>query len=175
MWKISDEIKEKMQRDRDAGMGVSEIARKYSISRPSVNNYTIGHRRLKVTEEIQKSMQADRDSGMDLGSIAVKYGLSTKNVEKYTFNRSARTTPQRTLNHPITQEQLAAYRTGLRVGSKMNLLVMQYDDDGTQVGYKNEQCRIEHVSRHTVVFRRPNGRPEHRTIVELCQAERSRA
>lgn len=76
---------------------------------------------------------------------------------------------------PITQEELAAYRASLRAGGKMDLMVMQYDDDGTQMGYKKERCQIEHVSRHTVVFRRPNGRPEHRTIVELCQAERSRA
>lgn len=176
MRKILDEVKKKMQDDRDAGMAISEVARKYDVSVVSVKRFTVGedHRR-KVTEEIKALMQADRDSGLYLSNIAVKYGFSVKSVEKYTVNRKNRVTRQKILRSPITAEELAAYRVGLREGAQMDLMVMQYDDDGTQIGYKKERCRIEHVSRHTVVLRRPNGRPEHRTIVELCQAERSRA
>ena len=77
------------------------------------------------------------------------------------------------LKCPITQKELAACRAGLKAGGVIELPVKQYDEAGIQVRLKKERCRIEHVSRHTVVLRRPNGRPEHRTVVELCQKRRS--
>ena len=110
---------------------------------------------------------------MSVAQVATKYGVSYVSVEKNTVCRySGYAAPVSAAKNPITQEELSAFQAGLRVGMRMDLIVMQYDEAGIQTGFKKERCRIEHVSRHMVVFRRPNGRPEHRTVVELCQAGR---
>lgn len=127
----------------------------------------------KINQETAAQMQRDRDAGMSVISIATKYNVSALSVEKHTIHRKGGyAVPLCAAKNPITQEELSAFQAGLRVGMRMDLMVMQYDEAGIQIGFKKERCRIEHVSRHTVVLRRPNGRPEHRTVVELCQAGR---
>jgi len=48
----------------------------------------------------------------------------------------------------------------------------QYNRAGEYLGIRDEQCKIEAVSRHLVMLRRPSGRRESKTLVELCQMER---
>ena len=163
--KITPELIAEMEADRDSGMIVSEIAKKYGISESIIYIKTRSRNpRKEVPQEAIGQMQADRDAGMSTRDIGRKYGISQARVCAYTQKSQDKA--------PITQEELAAMRAGLHPGSMMDLPVMQHDDEGRQVGLKKERCRIEHVSRHTVVFRRPNGRPEHRMLVELCQIRR---
>lgn len=130
----------------------------------------------KITGGTVAAMRKDRNNGMLVAEIAVKYGISETRASQYTKGPDIRRGSRaRNALNPITPEELAEFRAGLHPGSRIDLPVMQYDDEGKQTGFKKEKCRIEHVSRHTVVFRRPNGRPEHRTIVELCQMGRSNA
>ena len=130
----------------------------------------------KITPELRAEMQADRDAGMSVAQVATKYGVSYVSVEKHTIHRKGGyAAPVSAAKNPITQEELSVFQAGLRVGMRMDLMVMQYDEAGIQTGFKKERCRIEHGSRHVVVFRRPNGRMEHRTVVELCQMGRGGA
>jgi hypothetical protein len=184
--RITGEVIEAIRQDRKAGMPVREIAEKYGVSIVTVYCRTRSRRpRKAVTEEMIDQMQRDRDDGMDIHSISRKYGISQPSVCGYTESPKKRKHLEEAQKRgncfvlrngrvmiPITPEEIEAKRASLRVGERMGLPVMQYDDSGLQLGWKVERCRVEHVSRHVVVFRRPNGRPEHRTVVELCQAGR---
>lgn len=145
----------------------------------------MGIGRKKITTDMIGQMQKDRDAGMDTTSITKKYGVSAAAVCNYTQNHKKlkrleevrKTTKGFILSNgrvmiPITPEEIAAKQASLRIGARMEIPVMQYDETGIQLGRKKELCQVEHVSRHVVVFRRPNGRPEHRTVVELCRMGR---
>lgn len=183
-YKVTPEIAAKMQRDRDGGMTVKGVAEKYMVSEPIVKRHTkapvLPYE--EVSDKQKRAMQEARDHGSSLNEIAEEYGVSYETARVHThqpkavkFHSSGMMRERTEYRNPITQNELTAYRAKLQVGSQMNLPVMQYDEAGFPLGIKKELCRIEHVSRHTVVFRRPNGRPEHRTIVELCQMGRSNA
>lgn len=183
---LTAEQRGEMEVDREAGMPVKEIAEKYGVSIVTVYCRTRSRRpRKAVTEEMIDQMQSDRDDGMDTYSIGKKYGISQPSVCGYTENPKKRKRlkeGQKSGNcfvlsngrvmSPITPGEIEAKRASLRVGKRMGIPVMQYDELGNHLGLMVEQCRVEHVSRHVVVFRRPNGMREHRTLVELCQMGR---
>ena len=99
-----------------------------------------------IPATVIKAMQQDRDAGKMVEEIAMKA--------------------------PITKDELAAMRVSLHPGEMRELIVTYYDAEKMIQRKVKEYCVVEHVSRHVVVFRKPNGRQESRTLVELCQLKR---
>lgn len=173
------EKREQMQAERDAGIPVKKIAKKYGLAESSILAYTRNPVCGEVNKDQIRAMQDARDHGDSLEEIAKEYGVSCEMAMAYThrpktikFQSSGIVRERREYKNPITPEEIAAKRASLRIGARMEIPVMQYDETGIQLGRKKELCQVEHVSRHVVVFRRPNGRPEHRTVVELCRMGR---
>ena len=178
-------VVEAMQRDRDAGMLIIEIARKYGVSKPTVCRIT--KRKVEVvklgeeilSEDWRQKLQQARDAGFTLPEITEEYGVSyqtaaanTHEPRRYQFPRNGMIRERTETKTPITKAEIAAIRANLHPG-EMRVLIVTYCDEEKMIQRKvKECCVVEHVSRHVVVFRRPGGRLESRTLIELCQAER---
>lgn len=93
-----------------------------------------------------EAMQQDQDAGKMVEEIAMKV--------------------------PITKDEIAVMRASLHPGEMRELIVTYYDEEKMIQRKVKEYCVVEHVSRHVVVFRKPNGHQESRTLVELCQLKR---
>lgn len=72
----------------------------------------------------------------------------------------------------ITPAEVAAKRESLLIGQHIQVPVLQYNDEGTQIGVQMEWCAIEYKSVHVVVLRRKNGMMAHTTYVELVMQDR---
>ncbi len=86
--KITPEIAEQMQADRNSGMTVRQVARKYSCATGTVSMCTEQPEWSKNTtpKETLLAIQADRNAGMPLKQIAEKYHVSMTTVYKRTTN-----------------------------------------------------------------------------------------
>ena len=177
---------EAMQQDRDAGSVVEEIAMRYGVSKITVRRKT--KRRMEkakpgdeilLSEEWRQKLQQARDGGFTLQEIAEEYGVSVRIVvvnthkpQVYRFPRNGMIRERTEIKTPITKDEVAAMRASLHPGETRELIVTYHDEEKGIQRKGKERCVVEHVSRHVVVFRKPNGRRESRTLVELCQAKR---
>lgn len=72
----------------------------------------------------------------------------------------------------ITPAEVAAKRESLLIGQHIQIPILQYNDEGTQIGIQMEWCAVEYKSVHVVVLRRKNGMMVHTTYVELVMQDR---
>lgn len=72
----------------------------------------------------------------------------------------------------ITPDEVRAKRESLLIGQHIQVPILQYNDEGTQIGIQMEWCAVEYKSVHVVVLRRKNGMMVHTTYVELVMQDR---
>lgn len=72
----------------------------------------------------------------------------------------------------ITPDEIRAKRESLLIGQHIQVPILQYSDEGTQIGVQMEWCAVEYKSVHVVVLRRKNGMMVHTTYVELVMQDR---
>lgn len=71
----------------------------------------------------------------------------------------------------ITPAEVAAKRESLLIGQHIQVPILQYSDEGTQIGVQMEWCAVEYKSVHVVVLRRKNGMMVHTTYAELVMQD----
>lgn len=128
----------------------------------------------KITKETVQAMQADYDGGMTLREISKKYGVYTKAVSRCVVHKPHHVTPRKE-GVPIgfiTLDEVRKKRDSLREGDKVEIPLVQYDDDLNQIGRRLEECTVKHVSNRVVRLQRRNGMTVDHTTVELCMLDR---
>ena len=77
-----------MQRDRDDGMSVAEIAKKYRVSRVTVYKYTCPNKPMTTDPSQKVSRQRDFASQWNEVRFAILLGLSTAWIDEWNIARA---------------------------------------------------------------------------------------